>query len=130
MNTIHDTVASTLRLLNLVNSPALLAAPDPGNMFATCPADRAPSALEPLKGRMGLVHLKNCAYRAGEYDYSVALADGHIDILRHLHQLHAMGYTGAFCIEYVGLGDPHVRARADIEYVKQSVNWLFDGLTD
>lgn len=130
MNTIHDTIASTVRLLDLVNHPSLLATPDPGNSFATCPADRAPEALEPLRGRMGLIHLKNCALRGGEYDYSVALANGHIDILRHLRQLHAMGYTGAFCIEYVGQGDPHVAARADIDYLKQSVNWLFDGLMD
>ena len=130
MNTIHDNIASTTRLLDLVQSPALVATPDPGNMFATSTADRPPAALKPLQGRIGLVHLKNCAYRAGEYDYSVALADGHVDTLRHLRELIAMGYTGPFCIEYVGQGDPHVPVRADVEYVKQSLGWLLDGNSD
>jgi sugar phosphate isomerase/epimerase len=127
MNTIHDTVAAALRLLNLVDRPALLAAPDPGNMFATSESDRNPAALQPLQERIGLVHLKNCALRGGEYDYSVGLSDGHVDILQYLRQFHALGYTGPFCIEYVGHGDPHERARADMDYLKRTVNWLFDG---
>jgi sugar phosphate isomerase/epimerase len=117
MNTIHDTVASTRRLLDLVNSPAVLAAPDPGNMYATCPADRDPVALEPLRNRV---------QRGQTYDFSVVLADGHIDTYRYLRQLLDMGYTGPLCLEHVGSGDPHVPARADIEYVKRCLAWLSD----
>ncbi len=127
MNTIHDTVASTVRLLDQVNSKTLTATADPGNMFATCAADRAPTAIEPLQGRIGHIHLKNCAQRGADFDFSVALADGHIDIFRHLRQFRTMGYTGAFCLEYVGSGDPHVRASADIEYFKRCLSWMQNG---
>jgi sugar phosphate isomerase/epimerase len=124
MNTIHDTVASTLRLLDLVGSPALLANPDPGNMFATCAEDRKPAALDPLTRRIGYFHLKNCRERHGQFDFSTPLAEGDIDMFRVLQRLPALGYTGPVCIEYVGTGDPHVRAEADIHYVKKCLDWL------
>lgn len=127
MNTIHDTVASTLRLLNLVGSPALLANPDPGNMYATSADDRKPAALEPLARRIGYFHLKNCRQRNTAFDYSTPLAEGDIDYCRVLERLPALGYTGPLCIEYVGNGDPHVRAEADIRYLKQTLAWLSDG---
>lgn len=127
MNTIHDTVASTLRLLELVGSPNVTATPDPGNLFATRPGERAPEPWAPLRGRIGHVHLKNCVQRGSEFDYSVPLSGGHIDIYRHLRQLLGLGYTGAFCLEYVGSGDPHVPAVADIEYLKRCLSWMLDG---
>lgn len=127
MNTIHDTVSSTLRLLNLVGSEALLANPDPGNMFATYADDRKPGALEPLARRIGYFHLKNCRQRGTAYDYSVPLAEGDIDFCRVLERLPALGYTGPLCIEYVGNGDPHVRAEADIRYLRQTLDWLSEG---
>ncbi len=124
MNTIHDTVASTLRLLDLVGSRALLANPDPGNMFATCAEDRKPAALDPLARRVGYFHLKNCRQRHDGFDYSVPLAEGDIDMYRMLQRFPVLGYTGPVCIEYVGNGDPHVRAEADIRYVKNCLEWL------
>jgi len=126
MNTIHDTVTSTLRLLDLVGSPALLANPDPGNMFATCTEDRKPAALDPLARRVGYFHLKNCRERQGQFDFSVPLAEGDIDYFRILQRLPSLGYTGPVCIEYVGSGDPHVRAEADLRYLENCFKWLAD----
>lgn len=117
MNTLHDTIASTARLLDMVALDNVLANPDPGNMFSTSTAERDPEALDQLDGRIGYVHLKNCAYHAGEYDYSVRLADGHIDTFKWLQKLWDAGYTGPLCVEYCGEGDPHAAAKRDLRYL-------------
>ncbi len=117
MNTLHDTIASTARLLDLVAMDNVLANPDPGNMFSTCTADRDPDALDQLDGRVGYVHLKNCAFHAGEYNYSVRLADGHVDTFKWLKKLRDIGYKGPICVEYCGEGDPHAAAKRDIRYL-------------
>ncbi len=121
MNTLHDTIASTARLLDMVAMDNVLANPDPGNMFSTSTAERDPDALDQLDGRVGYVHLKNCAFRAGEYDYSVRLADGHIDTFKWLQKLRAIGYAGPICVEYCGEGDPHAAAKRDIRYLNDCV---------
>ncbi|GJM27261.1 MAG: hypothetical protein DHS20C16_36760 [Phycisphaerae bacterium] len=117
MNTLHDTIASTARLLDLVGMDNVLANPDPGNMFSTSTAERDPDALDRLEGRIGYVHLKNCRLHAGEYDYSVRLADGHIDTFKWLQKLRAIGYAGPLCVEYCGEGDPHAAAKRDLRYL-------------
>jgi sugar phosphate isomerase/epimerase len=130
MNTIHDTVAATVLLLDLVNSPALRANPDPGNMFATNSDDRRPASLDKLTGRLGYFHLKNCKMRGDTFDFSVPLAAGDIDYYRVLQRFPALGYTGPVCIEYVGNGDPHVAAAADIRYVENTLAWISDELSN
>jgi sugar phosphate isomerase/epimerase len=118
MNTIHDTIASTLKLLEMVDSPHLLANPDPGNMYATSTAEKEPSDLHALKGRIGYFHFKNCTLNGNEYDYSSYLADGDIDIAAYVGAMKDFGYSGPVCIEYVGGGDAKESARADIEFLK------------
>lgn len=127
MNTIHDTVASTARLLDLVGSDHVLANPDPGNMFSTSTAEKSPEALDALAGRIGYFHLKNCLEENGFYSYSVRLADGHIDTYRYLEKLDALDYNGAVCIEYCGAGDPQVAAQRDIQYLRNCLEWLIEG---
>lgn len=124
MNTIHDTVDATVKLLDMVGSDGVLAAPDPGNMWATCAEDRRPEALDPLAGRIGYVHLKNCRLTDTGCDFSVGLEEGGIDTFKVLKHLAQLRYTGPFCIEYVGTGDPHVPAEADIAYVRRCFEWL------
>ncbi len=119
MNTIHDTVAATSRLLDLVGSERVLAAPDPGNMWATCAENRRPEAVDPLQGRIGYLHLKNCRLTDAECDFSVGLADGDIDTGSYLKHLADLGYTGPVCLEYVGSGDPHGLAATDIAYIRR-----------
>ena len=119
MNTIHDTVSSTRRLLDLVDSDFVVATPDPGNMYATSVADRVPEALDPLRDRIGYFHFKTCRESEGAYDYSVGLADGDIDVSRYLHKLNELGYNGPVCIEHVGTGDPHACAQEDVAYLRR-----------
>lgn len=121
MNTIHDTVASTVKLLDRVGSDHVMANPDPGNMFSTSTAEKEPDALDALAGRIGYCHFKNCRYVDGTYDYSVGLEEGQIDLDKYVQKLVELRYTGPVCIEYVGEGDPHDKAKADIHYLRQCV---------
>jgi len=121
MNSIHDTFASTVRLLDLIGLENVMANPDPGNMFATSTAEKDPGALDLLAGRIGYFHFKNCAHTGGEYNYSVRLREGHIDTSQWLAKLVAMGFAGPVCIEYCGQGDPHVAAEEDIRYVRKTL---------
>jgi len=124
MNNLHDTIASTARLLDRVGLDSVMANPDPGNMFGTSTAEKDPEQLELLSGRIGYFHFKNCLAAGGAYDYSVKLADGHIDTYKWLAKLVALGYDDAVCIEYCGAGDPHVAAQEDLAYLRRLLEWL------
>lgn len=119
MNTLHDTVASMARLLDKVDRDNVVATPDPGNMYATSTAERDPEALRRLGERIGYFHVKNCAGETGNYDYSVGLEDGDIDLFRYLQVLNGLGYTGDVCIEHVGELDPRAVASRDIVYLRE-----------
>ncbi len=125
MFTLHDTIASTARLLDLIGLDNVKANPDPGNMFSTSTAERNPAALEQLAGRIGYFHFKNCqALPGGNWNYSVKLADGHIDYYKWIEQLVKLGFHGPVCVEYCGAGDPHVAAEADRQYMAKLLNWI------
>ncbi len=128
MNTIHDTIAATAKLLDKVASDHIVANPDPGNLFATSTAEKDPAALDQLQGRIGYFHFKNCVERDGLYDYSVPLAQGHIDSFKYIQKLVQMGYNGPLCVEYCGDGDPHVPAQQDIHYLRQCLEQAGSGL--
>ena len=125
MFSLHDTIASTARLLNQIGMDSVKANPDPGNMFATSSAERDPGALEQLRGRIGYFHLKNCqALPGNQWNYSVTLADGHIDLYRWMEALLGLGFDGPVCVEYCGAGDPRVAAEQDRAYVDRILGWL------
>lgn len=121
MNTIHDTIEATAKLLDRVASDYVLANPDPGNMFSTSTAEKDPDALDRLEGRIGYFHFKNCIETKGSYSYSVRLADGHIDTFKYVRKLSELGYEGPVCIEYCGAGDPYVAVEQDIAYFRRCV---------
>ncbi|NOZ21602.1 MAG: sugar phosphate isomerase/epimerase [Planctomycetes bacterium] len=124
MNTLHDTAASTRKLLDMVGSPAVLANPDPGNMYATSTAEDGVQAIEMLEGKIGLAHLKNCINVNGTYSYSTLLESGDIDFFNVLAALQKTGYDGPVTVEYCGLGDPNVAAARDVTYVRSILNEL------
>lgn len=124
MNCLHDTAKSTVRLLEMVGSPAVAANPDPGNMYSTPHAEKGAAFLDMLKGKIGHFHFKNCRLHAGQYNYSVLLEHGDIDTFKIVEKLKEIGYTGAATIEYCGLGDPNVAARQDLAYMRSILNEL------
>jgi sugar phosphate isomerase/epimerase len=123
MNMVHDTVASTIRLLDLIGLDNVQANPDPGNMFCVSPDDRDPGCLDALRGRIGYFHMKNVVQVCGAFDFSVKLGDGHIDYYRWVDKMVSLDFNGPVCIEYCGAGDPHVPAELDIRYLRNVLEW-------
>ncbi|MBE3576185.1 MAG: sugar phosphate isomerase/epimerase [Limnochordales bacterium] len=120
-NSVHDTAASTLRILEESGAQNIVANLDAGNMYGTPHAEEATQAIAMLSKHLGYVHLKNCRRLPGaeSADYSWTLEMGHLDYYRILEALYRTGYSGFLTIEYCGQGDPSVAAAADIRYVRQ-----------
>ncbi len=116
MNTIHDSIAATQRLLERTAHENLFATIDPGNTFAVDHAEKNPEALARIEDRIGYAHFKNCNHR-DSYDYNVNLADGEIDITSWVAALEGFGYDGPYCIEYCGDRVPNLKK--DIRYLRE-----------
>lgn len=106
-NTIHDTVDSLRRLLDMVPSPSVVATPDPANAWLLSAVDRDPTVLDGLAGRIGNFHVKNCHISDGVADFDVDTAGGIIDFRPWLTRLASLGLPPALCVEFCGDGDPH-----------------------
>ncbi len=117
MNTLHDSVATYLRLHELVGKANLGATLDAGNMYAIAHAEKGEEAILAAKDVLKYVHLKNCIAVAGTFSYTVDLQSGDINHDKLCRVLHRIDYDGDVCIEYCGEGDPHPRARADHAYL-------------
>lgn len=118
MNALHDTGASTVRLLESIGSPMIKAALDAGNMLPLKRAEAAHEAVRVLGRHLGFIHLKNCRMRQGVADYSVALDDGDIDMFQVILALKEIGFKGDYCIEYCGIGDASSKAEGDLRYLR------------
>jgi len=116
MNTLHDSVASYLRLHELVDRQNLGATVDAGNMYAIAHAERGEDAFLAAKDVLQYLHLKNCMEIAGRFSYSTDLQGGDINHDKLCRVLRQIGYGGDVCVEYCGEGDPHPRVRADRAY--------------
>ena len=119
MGTIHDTAASLLRVVQSVDSPAVVASPDPANMLITHRQEDLPAAIRALGPRIGYVHLKNLKLTPTGYDWNLPLRWGDINYHRVLSALRDTGYHGPLAVEYCGTGDPDVFAADDACYLRE-----------
>ena len=118
-NTVHDTVANTARLLDLLDHPAVVVTVDPANSALISPEDQDPDVLDQLGTRIAYLHIKNYVPAAGRADFSVDTAAGVIDNLRWLQKVAELGGVPAAALEYCGSGDPHPRLKAAHRYVRE-----------
>lgn len=118
MNAVHDTIAGTARLLDLVDEPAVVATPDPSNFYVQSEAERDPAALDALAGRIGYFHVKNCLPGTGQVSFTVDTGYGVIDNAAWLARLTALGGVPYLAVEYCGEGDPHPVLAAAPAYVR------------
>jgi sugar phosphate isomerase/epimerase len=123
-NTVHDTVATTARLLDLVGHPAVVATVDPANSALLSPEDQDPAVLDKLGAHFAYLHIKNYVPAAGRADFSVDTAAGVIDNLRWLRRVAELGGVPVAALEYCGHGDPHPRLRAAHRYVRECEDLL------
>jgi len=124
MNTPHDTAASARKLLDLIDRPNVIGNLDPGNMYAVADAEPIAESVEILGPRLGYVHLKNCRALAGGFDYTWPLDFGDIDYFQGLQAVVRSGYSGPYCIEYCGKGDPSIPAQRDAAYFREIMGEL------
>ncbi|HEV2121685.1 MAG TPA: sugar phosphate isomerase/epimerase family protein [Chloroflexota bacterium] len=122
MNTIHDTAASAVRLLDAIGSPAVRANLDPGNMWGVRTSEPPVEAVSILGDRIAFVHFKNArrvSYLPVGVDYDFTLKDGEIDYYTIVSALVRSGFRGPYGLEWSGSGDPSVPTKEDIAYLKE-----------
>jgi len=122
MNSIHDTAASAARLLDSIDSPAVRANFDAGNMYGTSTAEHAVEAIAILGPRIAYAHCKNArraSYQPAGIDYHYDLAGGDLDYYAITLALYQSGFRGPYAIEYSGAGDRAVVTRNDLHYLRE-----------
>ena len=121
MNTIHDTAASAVRLLDAIDSPAVRANLDPGNMWGVRRSEPPVDAVSILGDRIAFVHFKNArrvSYMDVGIDYDFTLKGGELDYYSIVSALVGAGFTGPYGLEWSGSGDPNVPSHEDIDYLR------------
>ena len=121
MNTIHDTAASAVRLLDAIGSPAVRANLDPGNMWGVRTSEHPVDAVPILGERIAFVHFKNArrvSYMDVGVDYDFTLKGGELDYYAIVSGLVRAGFEGPYGLEWSGSGDPSVTTLEDIEYLR------------
>ena len=131
--TLIETIASSLRLFEMMDSSAVKLNFDPANLYPTISPRGFPvtlaqktleEAVELLKDYIGHVHLKTCKLIGNEYSNSWPLEEGDIDYYKIFLKLKKIDFKGIMTIEYVGEGDPNPRVEKDIKYVKNILKEL------
>ncbi len=123
---IHDLAASTKKLLEMIDCPAVGANLDMGNVFLNVKGESLPQAIEILGDRIYYVHLKNGHIVRGGGWFLTHISDGDIDNRLFLRQLKVRGYKGKICLEAPRPGDRDYFARVDLAYVRgllQDLGW-------
>jgi 3-dehydroshikimate dehydratase len=114
---VHDTVATNAKLLDLVDAPNVVTTADPANAYVISEADHDPEVLDLLRGRLGYFHLKNLYPRDGVADFNVDTADGVLDNYAWINKAYALG-APAMAVEYCGDGDPHPPLARAQDYIR------------
>lgn len=122
-NTVHDTVAATARLVDLVDHDNLVVTLDPANAAPLSAADRDPAVVDLVADRVAYFHLKNYLPRDGGANFTVHAADGVLDNYRWLARLADLPGVTAVCVEYCGEGDPHPRLAAARRYLEDTASF-------
>lgn len=125
-NFMHDSVESTMKLVNLGNSKNIGVNLDYINA-TVLPGDISiESALEKIGDRLYYVHLKNNIKLTGGNRIRVGLGDGEYNNRLILKKLIESGFTGPICLEAPRQGDREWFARQDLTYMKSLIKDLGD----
>ncbi len=123
MGYLHDLPASTMRLLEMLNNPAVGANLDFGNIVYLQDTLTIEDTVAMLGKNLYYVHLKN-SYKLPAGRTAAGLADGAINHREYLKVLDKYGYKGFVCIEAPRAGDREWFARQDIAYLKALMDEL------
>ena len=121
MGCLSDLPEPTVKLLDMIDSPAVGANLDYGNMVYFSKAPSLEEAVTTLAGKTYMVHLKNShPVTAGDHTEMVKcpLGDGMINNREFLLLLKKTRFDGPLCIEAPRQGDREWFAQQDIAYLK------------
>jgi len=121
MGCLADLPQPTKKLIDMVDSPAVGANLDYGNMIYFPNPPALEEAVSTLSGRIYMLHLKNAvSVNLGDRKAMVpcSLADGIINNREFLRRLWDDGFDGPLCIEAPRAGDREWFAHEDIRYLK------------
>ena len=129
MGCLADLPEPTKKLLDMIDSPAVGANLDYGNMvyFPSPPALQ--DTVAALSGRIFMLHLKNAIPVAvGDHKAMIpcGLGDGVINNREFLQRLREDGFDGPLCVEAPRAGDREWFAQQDIAYLQsvlRDVDW-------
>ncbi len=114
-NHLHDTSASTLRLIRQVGADNLGVNLDIHNLFDM--GEDPVLAARKLMPYTRIMHLKNGRIVDGKLKYGVPLAEGNMDYGPFMAEVLRLNYGGYASIEWFG-GDPAAAARSELAYMR------------
>lgn len=119
-----DTATATRGLIDRIDSPAVGANLDMGNIVLHPRGESLAQALQILRGRLYYTHLKNVYLVPGGGWIGCRLSDGVVDNHAFLRILMEQGYDGLLGLEVSGAGDRNYFARSDRAYVQETCREL------
>lgn len=120
-NYLHDSVASTMKLVEFSNSPNIGVNLDYINANVVPGDISIDDALFEIGDKLYYVHLKNIIKLTGGGRIRVGLGDGEINNRYLVKKLKDAGYTGHICIEAPRQGDREWFAQQDLTYIKSVI---------
>ena len=115
-NNLHDTVATTLRMIRQTGADNLCVNLDIHNLFDM--GEDPILAARRLIPHTRIMHLKNGRYLNGKRTYGIPLAEGDMDYAPFLAEVLALNYGGFASIEWFG-DHPASAARSEAAYLKE-----------
>jgi sugar phosphate isomerase/epimerase len=127
MGCLTDLPEPTLKLLEMIDSPAVGANLDYGNMVQFQKPPRPQEAIDVLRDRIFMLHMKN-VYRVNTAErvamIPCGMADGVINQREFLRMVLATGFVGPLCAESPRAGDREWFAQEDFRYLQSLRNEL------
>lgn len=117
MNYIHDLPEATMKLVNMIDSPAIGVNMDFGNTVYFPKHPTVTETIDMYGDKLFYTHLKNSSPVNGKR-MATALSDGEINHREYLSKLKKVGFAGPIGIEAPRPGDRVWFARKDLEYFK------------
>lgn len=121
---LHDVPASVMKMVEMIDSPAVGVNLDYVNISAVAGQPSLAECIEIIGDRLYYVHLKNMiTVRGGGY-VRCGLGDGQTNNREFLRLLQARGYDGPLCIEAPRPGDREWFAQQDLAYLRSLMEEL------
>ena len=114
-NHLHDTVATTLRMIRQTGAPNLFVNLDIHNLFDM--GEDPILAARRLMPHTRIMHLKNARHVNGRRTYGVPLAQGNMDYAPFLAEVLTLSYGGFASIEWFG-DDPARAAGSELAFLR------------